>query len=86
MRWFYGAVLLCSRWVGDCTLVTTMAEVGWRLLSMPFNCDQLHLTLYFRAAGQTFVKQRMNSETNALESISIPDHIDILGKLACGEL
>jgi hypothetical protein len=52
--------LLFSRWVGDCTLVSAMAE--------------------------TFVKQRMNPETNALEAISIPDHIDILGKLACGKV
>jgi hypothetical protein len=48
------------RWVGDCTLVSAMAE--------------------------TFVKQRMNPETHALEAISIPDHIDILGKLACGKI
>lgn len=53
-------MLSYRRWVGDCTLVSAMAE--------------------------TFVKQRMNSETNALESISIPDHIDILGKLACGKI
>jgi hypothetical protein len=26
----------------------------------------------------------MNPETGSLEAISIPDHIDILGKLACG--
>lgn len=36
--------------------------------------------------AETFVKQRMNPETNALEAISIPDHIDILGKLACGKV
>ena len=29
--------------------------------------------------------QRMNPDTGALEAISIPDHIDILGKLASGE-
>ena len=34
--------------------------------------------------ASTFVKQRLNAETGVMEAIQIPDHIDILAKMACG--
>lgn len=36
------------------------------------------------AQGKVHVRQRLNEETGYLQAIRIPDHIEILGDLACG--
>ncbi len=36
------------------------------------------------ARGQVHVRQRRNTETGCLQAVHIPDHIEILGDLACG--
>jgi predicted dehydrogenase len=36
------------------------------------------------AMGKTFVKMRRDPQTNSLQSVRIPEHIDVLADLACG--
>jgi hypothetical protein len=36
------------------------------------------------AMAETHVKSRPNPSTGSLEAVRIPDHLDILAKLACG--
>ena len=77
--------------------IDTEKPIGWREQSHISGMNTMGMGIFYEALrrwigdvtlvstmASTFVKQRLNAETGVMEAIQIPDHIDILAKMACG--
>lgn len=78
-------------------LIDRGRSIGWRDQTQLSGMNTMGMGIFYEAArrwvgdatsvvamAETFVKSRLNDATGTMEAIRVPDHIDILAKLACG--